>query len=110
MVLVLCLLACSGSESRPKSPLLANLGDAPERVRAGCAIAARRCSACHPVERVVRAPIVSPQHWENYVHRMLRMPNSPIHPDEVEPILSCLNYRSFGDDAPPIGRSTGEQP
>ena len=69
---------------------------APVEIRLGCALAESRCTRCHTIDRVLTARIDSPQHWQAYVHRMRLQPQSGILPDEEQPILRCLVYRSFG--------------
>ena len=71
---------------------------APVDIRMGCALAESRCTRCHPIDRVLNARVISPAHWEAYVHRMRLQPQSGIMPDEESPILRCLVYRSFGQE------------
>ncbi len=70
--------------------------DAPVEIRSGCALAESRCTKCHTLDRVKNARIDSPAHWQAYVHRMRLQPQSGILPDEEDPILRCLVFRSFG--------------
>ena len=70
---------------------------APVEIRLGCALAENRCTRCHTIDRILGARVVSPQHWQAYVHRMRLQPESGIMPDEEPPIVRCLVYRSFGE-------------
>jgi hypothetical protein len=93
------VLACSGGNSHSPSPLLSGLDGAPEQLRADCALAGRKCTQCHPVQRVLMADIDSPKHWQRYVARMRLQPGSNIGPKDAVRIERCLIYRSFGPDA-----------
>lgn len=92
-LLAITLAACAISE-----PQLAAPSGAPTDVRADCALASRRCSRCHTLDRVVDARAEAPEFWRYYVHRMRLQPGSGIRPDEEPPILRCLVYRSFGPE------------
>jgi hypothetical protein len=69
---------------------------APVDVQQGCALAEKRCTRCHTIDRVLGARIDSPAHWQEYVHRMRLQPQSGISSDEESRIARCLVYRSFG--------------
>jgi len=92
-VLLFALSACFlfEKEVRLEAP-----DDAPVAIRADCALAERRCTRCHTIDRILSARVVSPAHWQAYVHRMRLQPQSGIPADEESPILQCLVYRSFG--------------
>ncbi|MDX2088854.1 MAG: hypothetical protein SFX73_13435 [Kofleriaceae bacterium] len=70
--------------------------DAPPLARAGCALVARRCTRCHPLDRVLGARVSTPTQWRSYVRRMRLVPASGIAPSEEAPIVECLVHRSFG--------------
>lgn len=98
-VAVLALLAgCSGAPVRTGPELLTEgLVDLPQDVRAGCELAAHRCSRCHPLERLSLARVSTPNHWQMYVDRMRVQPGSGISPDDARTIVRCLVFRSFGE-------------
>ena len=64
---------------------------APAEIREACAVANRKCTACHDRDRIVYARHNQAE-WRTTVERMRRFPGSGISPDEVEIILRCLNY------------------
>jgi hypothetical protein len=68
----------------------------PPDVRSACDLAGRRCSRCHPIERLLLAQVSRPEHWAQYVDRMRRQPESGITEVEGATITRCLVYRSFG--------------
>jgi hypothetical protein len=70
--------------------------NAPVDVQQGCALAEKRCTRCHTIDRVLGAHIDSPALWKEYVHRMRLQPQSGISSDEERGIARCLVYRSFG--------------
>ncbi len=70
--------------------------NAPMPIRDACALAGRRCSRCHSIERVERARIDQPTQWRDYVHRMRLMPTSGIPPEDEPVIVQCLVFRSKG--------------
>ncbi len=93
LLLVLSLTACGPHDgNRP----VALAGGAPTSVSEACALAGRRCSRCHSIERVERAQIFEPARWRDYVHRMRLMPSSGIPPQEEPPIVQCLVFRTRG--------------
>jgi hypothetical protein len=66
---------------------------APADVRAACALAEQRCTACHERDRLIYAD-KTPDEWRVTVDRMRRMAGSSIAPSETDTILQCLVYRS----------------
>lgn len=56
------------------------------------ALFAARCSRCHTLSRPLNAPVHSTRHWELYVARMRRMPNSGINEADGREILRFLRY------------------
>lgn len=96
-LLVALAFAACGYSAEPPAQLASP--DAPPEVRADCELAARRCSRCHTLDRVIDARAAAPEFWRYYVHRMRLNPGSGIRPDEEPPILRCLVYRSFGAQA-----------
>ena len=69
---------------------------APNPITAACALAGRRCSRCHTIDRVERAHISQPEAWREYVRRMRLMPGSGIPPEEELAIVQCLVFRTSG--------------
>jgi cytochrome c5 len=90
--------ACAGTEPRDLSSAARQAGAAPSLQRA-CELADRRCSRCHPIERVLIAGVHEPADWENYVHRMRLTPGSGITAREEPAIVRCLVQHSFGEQA-----------
>jgi hypothetical protein len=90
-------VACAGVDEH--AMLTSAVVGAPPVIRADCELTADRCSRCHTLDRVVTAPATDPEYWRIYVHRMRLNPGSGISPDEEDPILHCLVYRSFGPEA-----------
>jgi len=91
------ILGCGASPR--SSSLVEGLSPAPPaHVAAGCELATRRCTRCHPVERLLHARVRTPEHWKRYVARMRLMPGSGISAPDGDQILSCLVFRSFGAD------------
>lgn len=89
-------LAGACGVSRDGARPVALEGDSPSGVRASCAVAGRRCSRCHSIERVEHARIREPDEWRDYVHRMRLMPSSGIPPQEEAVIVECLVFRTSG--------------
>jgi len=92
----LLLLAGCSSSSHTRSPLVRGLEN-PD-IRSDCEHAARKCTQCHPVERIINAGVDSPKHWQRYIGRMRLMPGSNIDSRDTKRIERCLVYRSFGDE------------
>jgi hypothetical protein len=63
---------------------------APPPIQQACELAARRCSQCHTLDRVVDAHVTA---WQPYVRRMRLMPGSGIPSSEEPVIVRCLDYR-----------------
>jgi hypothetical protein len=70
----------------------------PPDVAEACDLAARRCSRCHPIERLLLAHVASPSHWTWYVERMRHQPESGITEGEGRIIVRCLVFHSFGPE------------
>jgi hypothetical protein len=95
----LAALACGcGEAARPSGLVLTEGRTPPPDVAAACDLAARRCSRCHPIERLLLAQVSRPAHWVRYVERMRRQPESGISEAEGQTITRCLVFRSFGAD------------
>jgi hypothetical protein len=88
--------ACSAPSASTR--LAAPPGASPE-IESACRLAAARCTRCHTVDRVLFAKVESPRHWEWYVTRMRRQPQSGITEEEGSTIVRCLVARSFGTAA-----------
>ena len=93
------IMACSGGNSRSQTPLLRGLDKAPDAIRSDCSLAGRKCTQCHPVERIILADVDSPAHWRRYVSRMRLQPGSNIDKGDASRIERCLIFRTFGADA-----------
>ena len=93
LVLLLALTDCGPHDGNRSVALRVG---APIAVSKACALAGRRCSRCHSIERVERAQIFEPARWRDYVHRMRLMPSSGIPPQEESPIVQCLVFRTRG--------------
>jgi hypothetical protein len=80
----------------------------PPDVQASYAVFARRCSKCHSLARPLLADVDNLEHWDRYVARMVRQPNSGITRRDAGPILSFLYYyttvvrarRAGGEETP----------
>jgi hypothetical protein len=81
---LLAILSCQ--EPPPLYP-----ASAPPEIVEACAVANRKCTACHDRDRIVYARHNQAE-WRTTVERMRRFPGSAISPDEIEIILRCLNY------------------
>ncbi|MEO8704710.1 MAG: hypothetical protein ABI867_31935 [Kofleriaceae bacterium] len=66
---------------------------APENIREACALAERKCTACHERDRIVDARHTVTE-WRTTVERMRRFPGSGITPADTEVILRCVSYNS----------------
>jgi hypothetical protein len=86
---------CAGSEPRDLTSAARQSGAAPALQRA-CQLADRRCSRCHPIDRVMVAGVREPSEWSDYVRRMRLTPGSGITAREEPVIVRCLVQRSFG--------------
>ncbi len=86
---------CGGADG-PSSSVLTRDFTPPPDIQAACELAARRCSRCHPIERLLLAQVRRPEHWARYVERMRRQPESNISEAEGQVITRCLVFRSFG--------------
>ena len=86
---------CAGTEPRDLSSAALQSGATPSVQRA-CQLADRRCSRCHPIDRVLVAGVREPADWRDYVRRMRLTPGSGITAGEEPVIVRCLVQRSFG--------------
>ena len=93
-------VSCASDTGRASSSfLLSEPSTAPAEIRADCAIAERRCSRCHPLDRITNTRVTSPGGWQSYVRRMRLTPGSGIPMSEEPAIVRCLVFRSFGSPA-----------
>ena len=93
-------LSCASDVGRASSSILLPDPDAaPGGLRTECSIAERRCSRCHPLDRIVDARVASPAGWQSYVRRMRLTPGSGIPVTDEPAIVRCLVFGSFG----PVG-------
>lgn len=64
----------------------------PEPIHAPYRRFASRCSRCHSLSRALDAPITDIGHWERYLARMRRVPNSGINRADSVLIMTFLTY------------------
>lgn len=95
VLLALAAAGCSSTTAFEGEALTFATSTHPE-LGGPCELAMRRCSRCHPFERVAHAHIREPRQWRDYVHRMRLMPSSGIPPQEETPIAQCLVFRTSG--------------
>lgn len=67
--------------------------NAPPDIHEACAVAERKCTACHERDRIVYASH-TPFEWHNTVERMRQYPGSAITRADGEVILRCLSYNA----------------
>lgn len=96
VVILIGVGACAGERDVGRQLLLSEPASAPPDIPAACEITARRCSRCHPLDRLLQARVTSPGHWHAYVRRMRLTPGSGIRLAEQHVITRCLVFRSFG--------------
>lgn len=90
-------VSCASDVGRASSSLLLpDPAAAPIALRTECATAERRCSRCHPLDRVTNTRVASPAGWQTYVRRMRLTPGSGIPLAEEPAIVRCLVFGSFG--------------
>ena len=89
--------SCAGAEPRDLTSAARQSGAAPSLERA-CQLADRRCSRCHPIDRVLLAGVDDPSDWSDYVRRMRLTPGSGIKAGEEPVIVRCLVEHSFGQE------------
>jgi hypothetical protein len=91
------LLAACGARG-PAGRMLTEGRAPPPDVAEACDLAARRCSRCHPIERLLLAHVTRPASWIWYVDRMRHQPESGISEPEGKIIVRCLVFHSFGPE------------
>ena len=92
-----CLGGALGCGAGPSSGAVFTQGrDPPPEIAQACDLTSRRCSRCHPLERLLIAHVTRPSSWEWYVDRMRHQPESGISEDEGRIIVRCLVFHSFG--------------
>ncbi len=94
-VALLGLVAACAAGGRPGHVLTEGRQPPPD-IADACDLAARRCSRCHPIERLLIAHVNRPSGWQWYVDRMRHQPESGITEDDGRVIVRCLVFRSFG--------------
>jgi len=91
-------IACGSAVKRgPAERLMQGVSGADASIEQACELTARRCTACHDIDRVLYANPSEPSHWRNYIGRMRRMRGSGISIQDGDVILRCLVARSFGE-------------
>ena len=98
--MLLALLVACGGETVHMIPVPAA---APDNVREACAVASRKCSGCHDVERITSAHHDAHE-WQVTVDRMRMIPGGAISEPDAAVIMSCLVYVAVPpaeDTAPP---------
>jgi hypothetical protein len=98
MVLVALSIGCVGIDGDSATPTLARPHD-PADITAACAVADRRCTQCHSLDRVLAFAPDAPNDWQLYVRRMRLTPGSAISSTDESTIVRCLQFRSFGSVA-----------
>lgn len=94
---LIAAMSCAGDVGRASSMvLLPDPVAAPAGIRTDCAIAERRCSRCHPLDRITTTRVASAAGWKSYVRRMRLTPSSGIPLSEEPAIVRCLVFGSFG--------------
>lgn len=76
--------------------LTEGMSAAPPAIEEACQITARRCTACHDIDRVLAIHPTEPVQWQQTISRMRRMRGSGISQPDGDAILRCLVFRSFG--------------
>ena len=94
------LFACGGSPSPGVTgDILLRNSETPSAVmQAQCNVTAKKCTRCHPIDRLLGAQVSSPKGWQQYVNRMRLMPGASISPTNATDILDCLVFRSWGQE------------
>jgi hypothetical protein len=88
--------SCAGSSGPDDLTGAARRAGATPSIERACRLADRRCTLCHPIERVLFARVDEPSDWSDYVRRMRLTPGSGISPNEEPIIVRCLVEHSFG--------------
>lgn len=83
------LTACFDSSSPALLPANAQLEPA---IRQGCTLTARKCSRCHPIDRITVARGIGEASWRLYVDEMRLKPSSGISVEDAQLIMRCLVY------------------
>lgn len=96
LLLLGALVAISACQETP--PLIP--ASAPDEIREACALAQRKCTACHDRDRIVYARHNQTE-WRTTVERMRKFPGSGISPADIEIVLRCLNYSAEASAMPP---------
>lgn len=90
-------LACGPTaKPGPAQRLMQGVAGADESIEQACELTARRCTACHDIDRVLYARPSEPIQWRHYIGRMRRMRGSGISIQDGDVIQRCLVVRSFG--------------
>ena len=112
-------LACgpTGRRAPPVERLMDGMSGPDPATRAGCQLTARRCTACHDIDRVLAVHPADPLQWQQTIGKMRRMRGSGISDGDGHAILRCLVFRSFGaeglrdlDAASAPGRDVVDEP
>lgn len=64
---------------------------APPEIREACALAERKCTACHDRDRLLYTRQSAPA-WRATIERMRLIPGSAISPLDGEIILRCMSF------------------
>jgi hypothetical protein len=89
MLVVAMVDSCQSEYAR----LLPNPSLVAPEIRSACQLAARMCSHCHPIDRVIAVERFDPGQWGFLVRRMRLMPSSGITSTDGDVILQCLVNR-----------------
>ena len=89
LIAAMSLVACGGDAPRT---LLSGAPPPPPDIREACELATRRCSRCHPIERVMMSRGIGPGRWAMYVEQMRLKPSSGISREDAATIFRCLTF------------------
>jgi hypothetical protein len=87
-VAVLFVAACADASHG----LLSGTSAASVEIQQACAFATRKCTHCHPIERVVLTRGVGLPRWQMYIEQMRRKPSSGISLSDADVIFRCLRF------------------
>jgi hypothetical protein len=94
LALALCTAACALAMACAQGPrgLLAGVPSPPPEITQACTLASKRCSHCHPIDRVIVTRGIGARRWQMYVEQMRLKPSSGISVEDAEVIFRCLQY------------------
>ena len=84
--------SCGGVQRSGGADARINVEALPPDIREAYGVFASHCSRCHTITRPLNAYVRRVEHWDKYVHRMMRQPGSGINQSEAKVILKWLHY------------------